>query len=876
MRFTVLLAVFLTLFAEVTESQIVEGTITNNQGKAVPYASIYVASLKKGTTANESGQYILPLTPGNYELSFQYLGYQTVNVKVSLGESNLLIDVTLQPQDYLLPEVIITSTGEDPAYYVMRKAIGMSQYYQNQLDGYEASVYLKGSGYATKIPMLMKKQLKEQGIEEGKHYVTETMSEIMHKKGEPLQTRVISTRSSLPGSDNDPMQFMTLSLYNDKEGLISPLGKDAFAVYRYKLDGTFMEDFHTIYKIKVIPKRKGNDLYSGWIFIRDGSWSIHSVQLSLNQRMFDVTINQVYQSVSQMVWMPVSHDYDVKVNFMGVNFSFKYLVSISDYKIRLNKQLDHAFYARLSEEDYPKQENLTEGTVHITESKEIRKVNETQQKIASLYEQNSLNNKEMRELNRLIKLEAREQNQKPNLEIKSRNTIMDDSASKRPSEYWQQNRPVPLTQSEKTGFLVTDSLSDMNLSDTASQKKRKVWTKLVLGGHVWEFDKGKKMSYDGLIGINTFNFNTVDGFVFKQAGRFEHRFRPGFQHQFTVNGKYAFSRDRFMGTAAYRLRFAPLHRGVMELEGGRNTFDFNQSGGLHPLLNGLNSLFFRQNIAKLYEADFIRANLQYDLSNGLETKVEVSYVTRRNLLNNSDFYLTNPFGKEYTSNIPTFNGIDSTLVEDAATVRLKADFSFTPFYYYRVIEGRKRMSHSSWPTINLGWKVDAASRDNAKSITQEFNLGIQHRYGSRLAGQIEFFIGGGVFVGDKPLHFADYKHFEASPTLVGSYAQLTTFRGLNPYERSTSDNYAQLHLRYEHARILIKRLPFLADKLIRESLFLNVLTQKVAQPYVEAGYGIQQLFLLFNAEVFAGFEGGRHQITGFRIGIPIGEATIRL
>lgn len=146
MRFTVLLAVFLTLFAEVTESQIVEGTITNNQGKAVPYASIYVASLKKGTTANESGQYILPLTPGNYELSFQYLGYQTVNVKVSLGESNLLIDVTLQPQDYLLPEVIITSTGEDPAYYVMRKAIGMSQYYQNQLDGYEASVYLKGSG----------------------------------------------------------------------------------------------------------------------------------------------------------------------------------------------------------------------------------------------------------------------------------------------------------------------------------------------------------------------------------------------------------------------------------------------------------------------------------------------------------------------------------------------------------------------------------------------------------------------------------------------------------------------------------------------------------------------------------------------------------
>ncbi len=136
-------------------SQGLEGQITNHFGVAVPYASIFVPALHKGTTANEKGFYILPLAKGDYQVVFQYLGYRSLTVALTIDESFQQVNVVLQPQEYMLPEVIITASGEDPAYYVMRKAIGMSQYYRNQLSSYSAGVYLKGSGKAIKIPSLL-------------------------------------------------------------------------------------------------------------------------------------------------------------------------------------------------------------------------------------------------------------------------------------------------------------------------------------------------------------------------------------------------------------------------------------------------------------------------------------------------------------------------------------------------------------------------------------------------------------------------------------------------------------------------------------------------------------------------------------------------
>ncbi len=874
-HYPVIVLIVLMSLMQIIHAQGIEGRISNSSGNPVPFASIFVPSLHKGTTANEKGFYILPLPNGSYSIVFQYLGYKSLNVDITTEVDFQQINVVLQQQEYMLPEVIVTASGEDPAYYVMRKAIGMSQYYRNQVTKYSANVYLKGSGIATNIPTLLKPRLKKEGLEEGKYYVTETLSEITYTLGEPLQTKVTSIRSNLPGNEASPMQFMALSLYNDMEGLISPLSKDAFTVYRFKLEGTFLEGNNTIHKIRVIPKRKGNDLYNGIIFIREGSWSLHSVQLSVKQNLFEALIRQVYHAVEPMVWMPVSHDYDLKISLMGVDFSYRYMVTVSDYKIQLNNKLDHNFYAKLAEDaeltQFNNVKNIEESKVQI--SKKDTKIAQ-QQRITELMDQNSLSNREMRELNQLIRMESKELGEKPSLEIKSRNTEIADSARARPDIYWKQNRPVPLTLEEQTSFLVSDTIKES--SDSTKKKNNSFASKLLMGGTVWKDSTKKELIYDGLFGLNSFNYNTVDGFTYMQRLRFRHVLKPGHNLSFMGSGKYAFARMRLMGTFGAKIEYAPMRRGMVSLTFGRETRDFNEVYGIHPLLNGVTSLFFKQNILKLYEEDFVEVLLKEDIINGLEFNIMGKFYTRSELFNSTDFYLTNPWNNNFTSNLPGITNIDSTLVGDVRSGVITAGLYYTPFQYFRIVQNRKRVSHSAYPTFGFNWKMGMNSRESGKNTFHALTVSIKQQFESRLYGRFEYMANAGSFFGDNPLHYADYKHFNTNSTWVGPYQQINSFRGLNPYERSTTSPYIELHGRYEHARILFKRLPFLAGSLMRESLFVNHLSVQDEGSWTEFGYGVQQLFLLFNAEIFTGFESGKYKMTGLRIGIPIGEATIRM
>jgi len=57
------------------------------------------------------------------------------------------------------------------------------------------------------------------------------------------------------------------------------LSKNAFAVYEFEHISTYYEDSKAIHKIKIIPRRNGNDLMRGFIYINDKVWNIHNVDV---------------------------------------------------------------------------------------------------------------------------------------------------------------------------------------------------------------------------------------------------------------------------------------------------------------------------------------------------------------------------------------------------------------------------------------------------------------------------------------------------------------------------------------------------------------------------------------------------------------------
>ena len=75
--------------------------------------SVYVERLQLGTTTNEKGRYDLELPLGEHTLRVSYVGYTTVNKKVSISNKPITLNIKLEPESEKLSEVQVTSERKD-------------------------------------------------------------------------------------------------------------------------------------------------------------------------------------------------------------------------------------------------------------------------------------------------------------------------------------------------------------------------------------------------------------------------------------------------------------------------------------------------------------------------------------------------------------------------------------------------------------------------------------------------------------------------------------------------------------------------------------------------------------------------------------------
>ncbi len=861
----------------------IRGSITHQNGEPVPFATVYIAEIHHGTTANFDGYYELPLGQGSYEVRFQYMGYQTQVVTVSVEEEFEQVNIVLEKQQYALPEVVVTASGEDPAYYIMRRAIGLSQYYLNQVSEYSSRVYLKGTGVLTRIPALLRRQMEQEGIEQDRYFVTETLSEIHFSLPDNVETKVLSARSSGNDNQTNPMMFVSMSLYRDINGIISPLSRSAFQVYRFKLEGSFMENGRQVNRIKVIPRREGPDLYSGYIYIKGESWSLHSVDLKVEQSFFSIGIRQQYNPVAENVWMPVSHDFDIDVSIMGLELNYKYMASVSDYSITLNPDLNHEFYLERMKDgkDFFLLQEQRAGTLHSREERpEISKrpslqtQTKRQRRIDELMTTQDLTNREMRTLNRLIRRESKAATPKPSLEIREFSMEIDDSARVRTATYWQQNRPVPLTPAELESFREKEK-GDKEETD---EIKRSWMRKMVSGGR-YDLADNWQLQQNGFVSFSAWNYHTVDGFVLSQRLNLTHN-APG-DRILSVTGKasWAFSRQKFNANVSTNYLYHPFKRASISVSAGRSTTDFANQRGLDPTINALASLFFKRNPLKLYERDFATVTHQFDLFNGLVLFTAADYSIRRPLQNNSDFAVSNPGNNEFSTNTLPIAGLDEMEMPGHKAFTLEGKLSYTHRHYYIKRGQSKIMMHTYFPTLSLLYRTGLHGVLESETRFRQVELGLSQSFSVRLVGNFTYDISAGKYFNKEVLYAPDFKHFSTSHDfIVMAGNPVNRFRTLDLYRYNTSDEYLQGFFQFDHARILLKRLPLLSRTLIREKLFFNTLAVPSHKPYFETGYGVSQIFLLLNIEGVVGFQGNKHVYTGFRISIPLsdGEAQVRL
>ncbi|MFP4025672.1 MAG: DUF5686 and carboxypeptidase regulatory-like domain-containing protein [Thiohalospira sp.] len=852
---------FFTLFISLQiYAQCIQGTITDSQGNPIAFATVYLPEISKGTTSNIEGIYKLDLPEGEHQIVVRYLGYKTREIKVNCSGDTQELNIVLQEQAYKIPEVRILASGEDPAYSIMRKAIAMSYYYLNQVEEYRCRIYLKGSGKAIEIPRLLKKTLKKEGIEEGKPIVIENITDLHFKLPDIVEENTISMRSTMESSDVSPMNYVTLSLYNDIDGVKSPLSRDAFAYYKFQLDASFYDQDYLVHKIKVIPRREGFDLYSGHIYIVEGFWHLHSVELQLEQKMFTIQINQVYTPVEDDVWMPVSHDFDIDVKMMGIEFTFKYVASVSDYKVELNSKLDHSAYRSM----------VNDSKEYANEINEV--IAEQKNEIAELVAKEDLTKKESRKLKKLVKEDVSKTIPEKDLEIKDR-THVEDSANLRSVEYWDSIRPVSLTIEEMESYKVKDSIQlrmekDSTFKDSIEKKdSRFSWSKVLTGG-TFSYNSGHSFRYGGLADFSHIDYNTVDGLKYGMYFSYQHRSDDGKYFRISHNVDYAFARERMTSDISALYRYNGIKRGYLFLSGGRTTSDFHSNSGISKNLNLVTTLFLKENYLKIYQKDYVRVGHQTDIINGLEFYAGFEYAHRHELINHTDFYLTNPFNNEFTSNIPPVDNFNADWIISHSASLLNLRVKYTPRYFYRIDDGVKWYVRSKYPTFTLQYNKGIKNLLESDVDFDRLEFSVNQGLSVRRIGGLRYKATAGTFLNNDKVYFADYKHFATNtPFLIGA-SEGSMFRLPDYYDYSTNKSYFEGLVRLESDRILLKRLPVLNKTLMRESLYFNYLASTGNKPYYEVGYGLNQIFLMFSVEVFAGFKGNSHEYTGIKLGIP--------
>jgi hypothetical protein len=330
---------------------VLSGRVTDAKGEALPFVNVFIKGTTKGTTTNKDGYYTLELAPGPYEVSYKMIGYKLHTEKVSMTDQKLAINVMLYEESFMLDSIVI-GDGEDPAYRVIRAAIKKRKYYLEQVDKYSCDVYIKGLQRIIKHPKkIMGMEIDPEGeidTTTGIIYLSESVSKFNFKQAHNIKEEMISSKVS---GDNKAFSYnrasdMMFNFYENlievdglsERGFVSPISNNALFFYKYKMIGAFYENGELINKIEVLPKRKNDPVFHGYIYIIEKSWRIHSTELYLTKDaqidfVDTLLINQVFLPVDKDTWMVFQNKFVFNFGVLGIKGAGVYVGVNANYNM---------------------------------------------------------------------------------------------------------------------------------------------------------------------------------------------------------------------------------------------------------------------------------------------------------------------------------------------------------------------------------------------------------------------------------------------------------------------------------------------------------------------------------------------------------------
>ncbi|WP_136668740.1 DUF5686 and carboxypeptidase regulatory-like domain-containing protein [Flavobacterium sp. H122] len=788
----------------------IKGLVTDENNNPLPLVSVLVDKTYNGTTTNEKGVYELNVKKnGKYAIVFQFLGFKTKRVDVTVESLPYHLDVKLAEEKYVLKEVVVNNQ-EDPAVQIIKNAITAKKQNTVRTAAYKADFYSKG---LMRIKDAPKKILGQEigdfdgaldSTRTGILYLSETVSRLSFQKPDKMKETILA--SKVAGKNNgfsfNNAASVEFDFYENylpfQINVISPISDNAFSYYKFKIDGTFYtEDKQQINKIRVIPRRDTEPVVEGYIYVVEDSWAVYAVDVNIKgYRMQTPALDNLIlkQSFSynqnDRIWVKNTQSLDFTAGILGINLSgrFTYVYSNFEFEPAFDKK---------------------------TFTREV--------------------------------------------------LAFEKDSNKKDNDFWNTIRPVPLTFEESSDYVKKDSIQTLRQSkkylDSIDRKSNRFSPLSMVSGYNYKNSyKDWSLNYKGF--LTSLRFNTVQGYALSTGLNYLKNNKEN--RTYTSVGlvlNYGLEEEKFRVKGEFSRKFNNVTNALLRFSGGRDIVQFNSNNPISSFVNSVSTLFFKNNFMKLYDRSFINLGYSQEVLNGFSVNTNFEYSERKPLFNGTDYTIVKK-SKRYTSNNPLFPYdyenpvmVKHNLIKAGITGKI----NFAQEYWSRP-DGKFNLSDNKYPTVYLTYEKGLAGNKSqynfdyaAMRVSHDLLLGNKGNLGINITA--------GKFFNADGISFADYKHFNGNQTHIGqSDRYLNVFNLMPYYKYSTNDSFFEAHTEYDDKGFIINKIPLL--NLLKTNLILgwHNLSVPDRKPYSEISVGLDNLgfgkFKVFRFDYVRSYQNG--------------------
>lgn len=819
----ILLGIFFLVLNKVLIAQEIYGTVKNEQGEALAFASVYIKGSTQGTTSNDAGRYAFKVKKGNYTLVCQFVGFASIEKQIQVNESRVEVNFILSKKHSEIKEVKIIAGGEDPAYAIIRKAIKKRNFYYKQMNAFWANCYIKGKMKlistpddkgvysmfsimgAEQSPDSMKKEMDSL---KGIIYLSESYNEMAFRQNpSKFKIKVLSSKVSGMSNEYGFSSPMLISLYQNNvsigeqinaRGYISPIADGALAVYKYKLLESYFENGQWINKIQIIPRRKFEPTFNGIIHIVDNEWRIHAVDVFITK---ENEMNVLDSLFLKQIYVKVENQYLVKDQVFGISlkiFGFGVRGDFVNVFSNYNLKVDEHFFDRYTME-------------------------------------------------------------------------FDSLALKKDSAHWESIRAIPLQEEEQKDYHKKDSmrLVEKNKSDSMQYKMNSYNLKNILRqGLGYNFSKTHYIRSDGFLKLHHFQFNAIEGFSYNLPIRYVRKINKDGKFSILTQPRFGFTNQVFSLQNRIAYQWGKSNKQSIHFDIGKNYFQYNRANPIDELYNSLNALFYGIHFLKNYRMSYLQLEWQKKYYTGFSFKTKMAYEQRMGIHNT---IANSPLRKKinFTPNYPV------EIAQEIMPYNTILRWSFMCRYQ----PGRKLIKYpdrivsynSGKPEYYFSTAI-AKPFFNTQSDFVKWKIGIEGSKNLKLIGEFNYHFSMGGFLHNKQVYLPDYTHFNGNQLRYLASTYLHSFQ-LAPYyaQSNTEKFYTAYHVEHHFNGLGTNKIPLFRKLKYNLVLSSNMYFVSAQNNYMELGTGLENVgfgfFRFFRIDALVAYQNFKYPVYGIKLGL---------